>query len=389
MIYFDNNATTSLDPKVADAMLRCYACGPMNAASQHAIGRDARRQLDQAISLIGRLLGADVDSPGGDQLVLTSGGSESNNMALRGIGDPMAPLVVSAIEHPSVLAVASHLQQCGREVRIIRVDQSGIVDLESAAEAISRPPLPSLVSVMAANNETGVIQPIREIAELCNRLKVACHSDATQTVGKLPFDFASSGLSAVTFTAHKFHGPTGIGGLLVRAGVALRSWIVGGEQQLGKRAGTEPVPLVVGMGEALNLASSDFDQIPMKMRRMRDQIEHNLSQSCTGIIFHGADSERLPGTSCFSLPGIDRQAMLMALDMAGIACSSGSACASGSSRPSHVLSAMGLPTSLIDSAIRIGISKFSTPLEISSASEVISRQEKRLRDLSAVEKQPR
>lgn len=385
MIYLDNNATTQIDPAVAEAMLTCLLIGPLNASSQHAIGRAARGQLDQAISEIGRLLGANVDSPGGDQLILTSGGSESNNLALFGIGDSQAPLVVSAIEHPSVLAVASAQQSSGREVRLIAVLPDGTIDLASAEQVICQRPQPSLVSVMSANNETGVLQPLTYISELCRDQNIPLHIDATQTIGKFPFDFASSGATAVSFTAHKFHGPAGIGGLLLRSGTSLRPLMHGGEQQLAKRPGTEPVALAIGMAKALSIALASFQATNQRLQSMRDEFESLLTAKIPDLVIHGVTSPRLPGTSCFSLPGVDRQTMLMALDFAGIACSSGSACASGSSRPSHVLEAMRVSNEAVNSALRVGFSKFSTSEEMSTAAETICRQYLRLRKIAPVE----
>jgi cysteine desulfurase len=379
LIYLDNNATTEIDPGVIEVMISCLASGPLNASSQHAAGRMARNQLDEAISTIGRWLIADVDSPGGDQLVLTSGGSESNNLALHGIGDSAAPLVVSAIEHPSVLAVAASMQTAGREVRVIPVLPSGIIDIEAARALIHLAPRAGLVSVMAANNETGVIQPTEVIAKICQEGGIPLHIDATQLIGKQSFDFQACGAAAITFTAHKFHGPAGIGGLLVRSGVQLRPLLVGGEQQFSKRPGTEPVALVVGMAKAIEFSVSAVASVAPRLRSLRDRLETRLADKIPEAVFHGKAVARLPGTSCFSLPGADRQAMLMALDLAGIACSSGSACASGSSRPSHVLQAMQVPEQEIESALRIGLSKFSTIDDVDQSATAICLQYQRLR----------
>jgi len=389
MIYLDNNATTAVDPQVIDAMMSCFARGPMNASSQHGLGRTARKILDDAISEIGCLLGADVDSPGGDQLVLTSGGSESNNLALAGLGEADAPLVVSSIEHPSVLAVASAMRDSARDVRVIGTRANGTIDLDQAADVLHRSPKPGLASVMSANNETGVIQPITELAKICKSANVLLHVDATQTVGKLPLRFsdAEANVAAITFTAHKFHGPAGIGGLLLRSGVSLRASMLGGEQQFGRRPGTEAVPLVVGMAMALRLAHQTMTTSMAVIERHRDRFEQQLSSQIEDVVFHGRDAAtlRLPGTSCFSIPRTDRQSMLMALDLAGIACSSGSACASGSSRPSHVLTAMGVSNSQIEAALRIGLSRFTTDEDICQAIEAITRTCQRLRRFQAVE----
>ncbi|TVQ03215.1 MAG: cysteine desulfurase [Planctomycetaceae bacterium] len=384
MIYLDNNATTAIDPLVADAIRRVWDLGPLNPSSQHRIGRLARNLLDEAISRLGKALGADVDSPGGDSLVLTSGGTESNQLALQGLGDPDGPLVISQIEHPSVLEPARAAASAGRTVRVIPVDADGRIDLPAARRFIvEAAPRAALVSVMSANNETGVIQPIDELARICQEAGVPLHVDATQTVGKLPFDFGRSGVTAITAAAHKFHGPAGVGLLLVRSGVELRPMFRGGEQQLALRAGTEPVALAVGMAEALVLAAAHFETTS-RLEALRVRLETGLLASFSELVIHGRDCPRLPGTSCLSFPGADRQAMLMALDMAGVACSSGSACASGSSRPSHVLAAMGVPDSQIDTALRFGFSRFSSLEDCERAIERISRQYQRLRDRAEV-----
>jgi cysteine desulfurase len=389
MIYLDNNATTALDPQVAEAMLSVWASGPLNASSQHASGRAARNRLDDALSEIAGLLGADIDSPGGDTLVMTSGGTESNNLAIRGIGDPQAPLVISSIEHPSVIEPARTMAAASREVRVIPVGPEGVICLETAARLIKDAlPRPGLVSVMTANNETGVIQPIERLAEICNSAGIPLHVDATQTVGRLAMRFDRSGVAAVTATAHKFHGPAGIGILLLRSGIDLRPQFQGGEQQMGKRPGTEPVALGVGMAEALRLATEKADETARWTLALRDLLESGLSREFDDLVIHGGGTPRLPATSCLSFPAVDRQTMLLALDSGGVACSSGSACASGSSKPSHVLVAMAAHRSLIDTALRFGFSRFSTDNDASTAIETISRCYRRLGKKKPVEKSP-
>jgi len=387
MIYLDNNATTRLAPEVAEAMARCWASGPLNPSSQHAAGRAARNQLDQALSQIGQLLGADVDSPAGDALILTSGGTEANNLAIFGIGDPAGPLVLSSIEHPSVMAAARSQAARGRPLRVIPVDSSGLVDLVAARELIAeQTPRPALVSVMAANNETGVLQPLGQIAELCRLVGVPLHVDAVQMIGKLPFDFAQVDAAAITLAAHKFHGPVGVGALLVRAGVEVQPQIYGGDQQLNRRGGTEPVALAVGMAAALRLAIETQAETAARTAECRDRLETGLGQRLEGLVVHGAAAPRLPSTACLSFPGVDRQTMLLALDFAGIACSSGSACASGSSQPSPVLLAMGVPAAQVDSALRFGFSRYSTSAEVDQAVDIISRHYNRLSRKRVVEK---
>lgn len=387
MIYLDNNATTKIDPRVLEAIAQCWASGPLNASSQHGLGRAARNRLDEAISQLGGLLQADVDSPSGDALILTSGGTEANNLAIGGIGDPAAPLVISSIEHPSVLAAAAAQAAAGRSVRVIPVGADGVIDLEAAEQMIAgAQPRPGLVSVMAANNETGVVQPLAAVAAICRTAGVPLHSDAAQWIGKLPFSFAACGATAVTLAAHKFHGPVGIGALVVRAGAKVRPQLHGGDQQLAHRPGTEPVALAVGMAEALRLASEALPESQTRLRQYRDRLEQGLGDAAEGLVVHGGAAERLPGTSCLSFPGIDRQTMLLALDVAGVACSSGSACASGSSQPSPVLRAMAVDPALVDGALRFSFSRFSTAEDTEQAIAIICRQYNRLRKKTAVEK---
>ena len=385
MIYLDNNATTQIDDQVLAEMQAAYRLGPLNASSQHAVGRRARMALDDAISRIGHELGADVDSPGGDQLIITSGGTEANHLALSGLSEPQSPWIVSSIEHPSVLSAAGYASQHGREVQLLAVDSTGRVNLARAKQQLDHQPAGTVVSVMAANNETGVLQPWIEIAELCRNRGLLCHVDATQWIGKLPFHFEQTAITALTIAAHKFHGPAGVGALLVRGGVKLRPMMHGGEQQLGLRPGTEPVALVVGMAKALELANQHLPE-RSRIQELRDRLEQTLSQQIADIVIFGSEVDRLPGTSCFALPGVDRQAMLLALDLAGLACSSGSACASGSSRPSHVLQAMEVPESLVGSALRVGLSRFSTADEVERAAGLIIKHCLRLRSPSVVEK---
>jgi len=387
MIYLDNNATTALDERVAQAMLSVWRGGPLNASSQHGAGRRARNQLDHSLSQLAHLLGGDIDTPGGDSLIVTSGGTESNNLAIAGLGDPSQPLVISGIEHPSVLEMARNEATRGREVRVIPVDADGAIDLAVAKELIQQAaPRPALVSVMASNNETGVIQPIDSLASICRTVAVPLHIDAAQSVGKLPIGLRALGVSAISATAHKFHGPAGIGLLLVRAGVPLRPQMIGGAQQLGKRAGTEAIGLVVGMAQALSIALDSLAESTAQMLACREVFESSLKSVLPEIVIHGERTLRLPGTSCLSLPGVERQMMLLALDAAGIACSSGSACASGSSQPSHVLSAMGVPSRLIETALRFGFSRLSTTDEASEAADSIFRCYRRLQANVVVEK---
>ncbi len=387
MIYLDNNATTQLEPAVADAMQELWRSGPLNPSSQHAAGRAARARLDQAAAEIGQLLNADVQQPGGPQLVFTSGGTEANNLAIAGLVDHDAALIVSHIEHPSVREVAVAWQARGRAVSWLPVDRHGRADLAVLEQQLQRDHhKPPLVCLMTANNETGVLQPAAEAAELCRRCGALLHVDATQSVGKCPTDFAALDAASMTFAAHKFHGPVGLGGLLLAPGVSLQAQWQGGAQQLGMRPGTEPVPLAVGAAVALRMACQTMASTAAETARLRQLLETQLLQRLPGLVIHGRQADRLPGTSCIGFPDVDRQSMLIRLDMAGIACSSGSACASGSSEPSYVLQAMGVPAATIDGSLRFGLSKFSTEQEIFRAIDLISLCYKRLRPHEDVEK---
>ncbi len=302
VIYLDNNATTALDPRVADSILEAFQSGPCNPSSQHALGRQARSRIDDAFEVIGRCIGTRLDQPGGPRLVITSGGTESNNLALSGIGDN-GPIVLSRIEHPSVLAAAEALQAGGRTIRWLDVDARGEIRVELLEQLISDHATPAtLVSTMSANNETGVLQPIDRVSEICRAAGVPLHVDATQSVGKLPFQLDSLGASAVTFTAHKFHGPAGVGGLWLDSGIKVRPILHGGEQQLETRPGTEPVALVLGMAQALQFAVDEMQDSASRMGELRDHLEQELVSRHRELVIHGLGKRRLPGTTCISFP---------------------------------------------------------------------------------------
>ncbi len=354
--------------------------GPSNPSSQHAAGQQARRRMDEAIEQIGRVLGTRLNEPGSARVILTSGGTEANNLALQGLRGGQGPLIVSHIEHPSVLAVAQNEELRGRPVRYLPVDQHGVVDCDLLQEWLKQSPDPlTVVSIMSANNETGVIQPIDRISKICQQARVALHIDATQSITKQLFQLDELGAAAVTLTPHKFHGPVGIGALWIAANEKIESQLFGGQQQLGSRPGTEPLALLAGMCTAITLGADQMVAATAHMRLLRDHLEHSLLAKFPEIIVHGSEVDRLPNTSCLSFVGTDRQSMLMALDLAGIACSSGSACTSGSSPPSHVLLAMSASDEAVKSAIRFGVSRLSTIIELDQAIEIISRCYNRLR----------
>lgn len=373
-VYLDHNATTPLlrvvAERLAEARAACYA----NPASQHSEGRRARRALEEAREQITHLLGGDTSSLDADQLVFTSGATEANTLALQGLAGPAGGSVaITSIEHPSITESAQRMAAEGWRILPIRCTSSGVIDLDHAIGLIDNTEDLRLVSVMLGNNETGVLQPVSELAERCAARGVPMHTDAVQVVGKLPIDFRSLGVTALSFTAHKFHGPRGVGGLLLRSGVRLTPLFAGGPQQGGLRAGTEVVDLAIGAAAALEAWSEEADARSSRMTTLRDQLEQTVCEDFPRAVILGRDAPRLPHTACIAFPGLDRQALVMALDLAGVACSTGSACASGSSEPSPTLLAMGADDSLVSAAVRLSLGALTTAEEIARAGACISR----------------
>jgi cysteine desulfurase len=405
LTYLDNNATTPLLQEVADAMHAAAQARYANPASQHAAGRRARRVVEDARERIGEILGVNLATIGPDRLLFTSGGTEANNLALLGLtggniaaaaghsaaadsATPAGHVLISAIEHPSIVGPGERLAADGFEVERIPVAPSGQVEIARLAELIR--PTTRLVSLMFGNNETGVLQPIAAAAELCRSRGVLFHTDAAQAVGKVEIDFTALGVDALSAAAHKFHGPLGIGFLAVRRGVPLRPLLLGGFQQEGLRPGTESPVLVVGLLAALEAWARERGTRTARLAALRDTFELRLRTSCPHIKIHGEHVPRLPQTSNVAFlqspqRGVNRQALLMALDQAGIACSTGSACASGSSRPSPTLEAMQCSPAELESSLRFSFGATTTEAEIEAAAaristvfhELLSRSESR------------
>ncbi len=408
-IYLDHNSTTPIHPSVAAAMQECFAAGFVNPASQHRMGQLARRAIEQHRAKIAAMLGASTSGMQTDQLIFTSGGTESNNLALIGIAlsryeqrkseDPDAQpgrVLISAVEHPSIIGAAEHLARLGFDVRKIAVDETGACKIESLRELISQQPI-DVVSVMLANNETGVLLPLNAIIEICRDEDIPVHTDAVQAVAKIPVDFGQLGVDAMSFTAHKFSGPRGIGGLLLRSGVSVQPILFGGFQQMAIRPGTEDVAAVAGMSRALELFHDDPDQMK-RIEGLRDQLEMDLVRGIGDAVVVGRrqadgsnygseswqiaderDPGRVPHTLNIAFTGIDRQAFLMAADIAGLAISTGSACASGSSELSPVLLAMGLPKNVIEGSIRVSLGVSNTQTEVVEAARRIIKIANELR----------
>jgi cysteine desulfurase len=366
VIYLDNNATTRLAPEVLAAMSDAWRAGPLNPASQHRGGQLGRRLLEEARDTILASLGAQTRGLRPDRLVFTSGGTEANNWAIAGLARAGEQVLVSAIEHPSVLAAAAQLARLNFDVRSIPVDEAGVVRLDRLEELLALRPT-GLVAVMAANNETGVIQPIQQVVELARRFGAAVHCDAVQWLGKLPLSFSDWGVDSMAVTAHKLHGPVGVGALCLRAGITPQPLLWGGFQEDGFRPGTVPLPLILGFAAASRLFTTD---VPGRLAALRDRLEAGLAQRWP-IQINGVAAPRLPHTSNVALPGLDRQALLLAADRHQLCLSTGSACSSGSSERSPVLLAMGLTPELVDSSLRLSVGRDTTLEEVDTAIDIL------------------
>ena len=382
-IYLDHNATTPLSPEAAAAMARCQSEAFGNPASQHAAGRRARQAVEDARERIGRLLGADLDRFEADRVIFTSGGTESNHLALLGLaGERPAEkprhAIISAIEHPSVVGPARWLARHGWQIDSLGALADGQIEAD-ALPSLLRPET-RFVSVMLGNNETGVLQPLARLAEHCQAAGVLLHTDAAQVAGKRPVDFRALGVDLMTVAAHKFHGPVGVGALVVRHGIELAPLLFGGFQQGGLRPGTEAAALAAGIHAALEACSRDLAEFGQRVGQLRDEFERTLTGECPELIVHGAAADRLPHTSSIAFPGVEGQALMLALDLAGVCCSTGSACASGSSEPSPALLAMGVEKWLAESSLRFSFGRSTTAAEGSLAARRILDVYKQLRD---------
>ena len=377
-VYLDCNATTPPDERVLQAMHDCLAAHWGNPSSLHQAGRAARADLDRAREQVAALVGVHPS-----QVVFTSGGTEANNLALWSFcaraGTP-GMLAVSAIEHPSLLEPARAWAGRGWRLAELPVDGEGRLDMAALDEALATGA--GLVSVMAANNETGVLQDIPAIAERVRAAGGVLHTDAVQMAGKLPLDFAALGAQMMSLSAHKIHGPKGVGALILDKALEFTPMLVGGGQERGRRAGTENVAGIVGFGVAAELAAQELEGRSAHLRRLRDYLESRLAE-LPGVVVFGQGAERLPNTVQLALPGIEGEALLMQLDREGIAVSSGSACSSGSREPSHVLTAMGVEETLARSAIRVSLGRHNSQADIDRLVEVLRRQQAWARQAAA------
>jgi len=383
-VYLDNSATTAMAAEVIEAMLPYFSDEMGNAQSVHSFGQRAKASVEKARREVAALINA---APA--EIVFLSGGTEADNLALRGIaeahGDNGRHIITTKIEHPAVLATCEALEGVGYRVTYLPVSRNGIVSIDDIRQALSDDTI--LISVMLANNETGTIQPIEEIAGVITEARARgldhlhFHTDAVQAVGKIPVDVNRLGVDLLSLSGHKIHGPKGIGALFVRKGTRLAKLLHGGHHERDRRAGTENVPGIVGLGRAAELARTQLDGRMNRMRDLRDYLEQEVISRYPGVRVNGDKQQRVPNVSNMSFDGIDGESLLIALDLKGIAVSTGSACASGSLEPSHVLQALGLTREEVRGSLRFSLGAFNTRDEIDYGVAVLAETVARLREM--------
>lgn len=378
-VYLDHAATTYTDPEVFEAM-KPYFCEVFgNASSLHGFGREAAKAVDKARGQVAAALGCKPS-----EVYFTSGGTESDNWALKGImhahTDKGRHLITSRIEHHAVLHACEQLEKEGFEVTYVDVDETGKIRMDQLEAAIR--PDTVLVSVMAANNEVGTVQPIGEIAKLCKAKGALFHTDAVQAVGSLPLNVSEQGIDLLSLSAHKFYGPKGVGALIVRNGVRLDKLIIGGAQERSMRGGTTNTPGIVGLGEAIARAVGGMEENNAHVRALRDHFIDRVQKEIPDLRLNGHPTDRLPNNVNFSFEYVEGESILMTLDLKGIAVSSGSACTSGSLDPSHVLLAMGVPVELAHGSIRFTFGRRNTLEETDYTVEVLKETLQNLRAMS-------
>ncbi len=359
-IYFDNNATTAIAPEVREAILPYLGEFYGNPSSMHTFGGQVADAVENARDTMANLLGA---SP--DEIIFTSCGSESDNAAIWSAIQTQPEkrhLITTRVEHPAILSVMQHWERQGYRVTYLGVDNKGRLDLDEYAAALT--PDTALASIMFANNEVGNIYPIQRMAEMAKEKGVLFHTDAVQAVGKTPIDLAHLPADMLSLSGHKLHAPKGIGVLYVRKGVRFRPFLRGGHQEKGRRAGTENVPYIVGLGAAASLAAEHMQEERVNVALLRDRLEQGLLELIPDCMVNGDVENRLPNTTNIAFKNVEGEAILLMLDRLGVCASSGSACTSGSLEPSHVLRAMGVPFTYAHGSIRLSLSRYSTQEEV-------------------------
>jgi cysteine desulfurase len=379
-IYLDNNATTPLAPEVLDAMLPFLKEKYGNASSIHSAGREAKKALEDSRETIAGILGA--ASP--ESICFTGSGSEADNLAIQGVARGLRArgnhIVTSAVEHPAVLNTCGALEEEGFKVTYVKPDGTGMIPAEAVAEALRDDTI--LISIMHANNETGTINPIHDIGKIARARNILFHTDAVQSLCKIPFTVDELGVDLLSISAHKVHGPKGVGALYIREGVQLKPLIYGGHHEGGRRAGTENVAGIVGLATAARISWEGLENETGRMRAMRDILERGLLEKIPQIQLNGHPTMRLPNTLNLSFPFVESEALLLELDLKGVAVSSGSACTSGTGEPSHVLLAMGIPHELCRGSLRFSLGRENRPEDIDYVLSVLPEIVERIRAMS-------
>jgi len=378
LVYADNNATTRVDDEVLEEMLPYFKEFYGNPSSIHTFGRQVSSKMDLARERVASILGADTS-----EIVFTSCGTESNNYAIHcslEAHPDKKHVITTKVEHPAVLNVCKYFGKNGYDVTELNVNKDGMLNQDELRDSIRDDT--AIVSIMHANNETGVIFPIEEIAKIVKEKGVLFHCDAVQAIGKIPVNLKNSNIDLLSMSGHKLHAPKGVGVLFIRKGVRIDPLIIGGHQEDNRRSGTENVPYIIGLGKACEIAEGFVKQEQTEVRRLRDRLEKGIKDQLTHVAISGENSERLPNTSNVSFEYVEGEATLLLLDMAGIATSSGSACTTGSAEPSHVLQAMGIPPVTSRGTIRFSLSRYSTEDDVDYILEKLVPIVKRLQSLS-------
>jgi cysteine desulfurase len=380
-IYLDHNATTPVDPAVLEAMLPFFSAEFGNASSVHTFGQQARAAVENAREQVAGLIGARAQ-----EVVFTSGGTEADNHAIFGVVEAAlaeqqgAHIVTSAIEHEAVLNSCQALEKRGVAVTYLRVDRDGLIDVDELRRALR--PETALITVMHANNELGTVQPLEEIGRIAAEADVCLHTDAVQSVGKIPVDVKALRADLLSLSGHKFYGPKGVGALFIKSGTQVRQFLYGGHHQRGFRPGTENVAGIVGLGKAAELARLALEKDAARISRLRDVLEQGLLARVPDMRVNAAGAPRTPNTSNVTFPGIEGEALLIALDLKGLACSTGAACSSGAVEPSHVLTAIGMPGAEARASIRFSVGRGTTDEELQAALEIVPAAVAQLRSIS-------
>src|SRR3984893_7766391 len=380
-IYLDYNATTPVDPAVLEAMLPFFSSEFGNAASIHTTGQKARSAVETAREQVAALINAQPQ-----EIIFTSGGTESDNHAIFGMFDPTnyadADLTSTEIEHEAILNTCQALAALGVTVAYLVANREGQIDPQHLSDLLHEIPDTNLVSVMHANNELGTVQPLEEIGRIAREADVYLHTDAVQSAGKLPIDVNALQVDLLSLSAHKLYAPKGIGALYIRGGTRLRQLLYGGHHQRGFRPGTENVAAIVGLGKAAQIAKATLAEDAKRVAALRDMLEHTLLQCVPDSRVNGAGAQRTPNTTNITFSGIEGEALVIALDLKGLACSTGAACSSGALEPSHVLTAIGLPADEARASLRFSLGRHPPAADIDFALQVVPAAVAQLRELS-------